>query len=374
MKKDKSHKERVNKAIAFEKPDKTPCDFAAVPEIWKKLGEYFGTQDREIILEYLGVDCRIISYDSFCKNPYISNNAMDENTAMERSSTGGMWRHQVADDSNRDIWGAHRKKVKTEFGFYDEFATYPLEKVETLEDIKEYSWPQPEWWDFSDIRKVISDLNKKVEYNIRYRVGSVFETAWSLYGFEKFLLDFAMRPEFPIYMMERISQIHCKNLKSVLEKAADMIDIIYFYDDIAAQNSLMISPQMYEDYVKPFHSDIIKIAKEYDKPVMIHCCGAIYPLIEEFINMGINILNPIQPLSPNMDPETLARKFSGRIAFHGGIDIQQLLPNGSTDEVKSQVELNKKILGKNGGYILAASHHIQADTSIENVLAMYNIT
>jgi len=90
--------------------------------------------------------------------------------------------------------------------------------------------------------------------------------------------------------------------------------------------------------------------------------------------MGINILNPIQPLSPNMDPETLARKFSGRIAFHGGIDIQQLLPNGSTDEVKSQVELNKKILGKNGGYILAASHHIQADTSIENVLAMYNIT
>jgi uroporphyrinogen decarboxylase len=173
--------------------------------------------------------------------------------------------------------------------------------------------------------------------------------------------------------MENIAQVHTANLRVVLEMAADQIDIIYFYDDIASQNSLLISPQMYKDYVQPFHREIIDISKNYGKPVMMHCCGSIYPLIEEFIEMGLNILNPIQPLALNMNPEKLAEEFGGRIAFHGGIDIQQLLPSGSPNEVKERVELNKRILGKEGGYILAGSHHIQADTPVENILVMYDI-
>lgn len=373
MKIDSTHKERVNKAISFQKTDRIPHDFAAVPEVWQKLGDYFGTQDREKILEYLDIDCRIVSYDSFCQHP--SSNAMvvDEKASMERSSIGGMWRRLEDDGSNRDIWGAHRRKVVNQFGAYDEFVSYPLEDAKTLENLNRYDWPESDWWDFSILNSVIDEINKKKKYNIRYRVGSVFETAWSLYGFEKFLLDLVLQPQIPLKIMDKIAKVHIANLKIVLNLAADNIDIVYFYDDIASQNSLLISPEMYKEFIQPYHREIINICKEYGKPVMMHCCGAIYPLIEEFIEMGLAILNPIQPLASNMNSENLAKEFGGRIAFHGGIDIQKLLPYATPTEVKKQVKLNARVLGKNGGYIMAGSHHIQFDTPIENILAMYNI-
>lgn len=370
---DYSHKDRVNQAISFLKPDRTPRDFAAVPEVWHKLGDYFGVHDRGKILQYLDTDCRVVSYDSFCQHPSISSSDVDENASMERSSIGGMWRKLEPDGSTRDIWGAHRQKVLHKYGAYDEFVSYPLENAQSLDDLNRYDWPQPQWWDFSGLRLAIDALNKKVVYNIRYRVGSVFETAWSLYGFENFLTDLAMRPQWPLNIMEHVAKVHLTNLKVVLEMAADQIDIVYFYDDIASQNSLLISPQMYKDYIQPYHSEIINISKKYGKPVMMHCCGSIYPLIEEFIEMGLAILNPIQPIAMNMNPEKLADEFSGRIAFHGGIDIQQLLPSGTPSEVEEQVEYNSRVLGKNGGYIMAGSHHIQADTPIKNILAMYNV-
>jgi uroporphyrinogen decarboxylase len=370
---DLSHKERVNRAISFLKPDRIPCDFAAVPEVWQKLGDYFGVQDREKIMEYLDIDCRVVSYDSFCQHPSISASEVNDNASMERSSTGGMWRMVEQDGSSRDIWGAHRRKVVHKYGSYDELASYPLEDAQSFEDLNRYDWPQPEWWDFSDLRKSIDALNINTLYNIRYRVGSVFETAWSLYGFEKFLTDLAMRPQWPLKIMEHVAQVHFANLKVVLETAADKIDIVYFYDDVASQNSLLISPQMYKDYIQPFHHEIIDISKNYGKPVMLHCCGSIYPLIEEFIEMGLSIINPIQPNALNMNPERLADEFGGRIAFHGGIDIQQLLPSGTPAEVEEQVKFNSQVLGKNGGYILAGSHHIQADTPVENILAMYDV-
>lgn len=370
---DYSHRNRVNQAISFQKPDRTPRDFAAVPEVWQKLGDFFGVQDREKILEFLDIDCRIVSYDSFCQNPSLPSIDVDDNASMERSSTGGMWRRLEPDGSNRDIWGAHRRKVVNNYGAYDEFVTYPLEDAKNLADLKKYDWPQPEWWDFSDLRSVIDELNKKNIYNIRYRVGSVFETAWSLYGFEKFLLDLALQPQLPLYIMEQVAKVHINNLKTILDLAADQIDIIYFYDDIASQNALMISPQMYKDYIQTYHQEIINISKKYGKPVMMHCCGSIYPLIEEFIKMGLSILNPIQPIAKNMNPEKLANEFGGRITFHGGIDIQKLLPFGTPTEVREQVGFISGVLSKNGGFIMSGSHHIQADTPVENILAMYNV-
>lgn len=370
---DYSHRNRVNQAISFQKPDRTPRDFAAVPEVWQKLGDFFGVQDREKILEFLDIDCRIVSYDSFCQNPSLPSIDVDDNASMERSSTGGMWRRLEPDGSNRDIWGAHRRKVVNNYGAYDEFVTYPLEDAKNLADLKKYDWPQPEWWDFSDLRSVIDELNKKNIYNIRYRVGSVFETAWSLYGFEKFLLDLALQPQLPLYIMEQVAKVHINNLKTILDLAADQIDIIYFYDDIASQNALMISPQMYKDYIQTYHQEIINISKKYGKPVMMHCCGSIYPLIEEFIKMGLSILNPIQPIAKNMNPEKLANEFGGRITFHGGIDIQKLLPFGTPTEVGEQVGFISGVLSKNGGFIMSGSHHIQADTPVENILAMYNV-
>ena len=372
--KDTSHKDRVNDAVAFQKPDRTPRDFAAVPEIWKSLSDHFATNDRNEILKELDVDCRIVSYDSFCHHPVTDSGEVDDNASMERSSIGGMWRKVEPDGSNRDIWGAHRKRIKHQFGSYDEFVSYPLEFSESIEDLERYIWPQSDWWRFDNLRSFIDGLNDEKVYNIRYRVGSVFETAWSIYNFEKFQLDLSLNPEMPLYVMKRIVEVHTENLREVLNIAGDLIDIVYFYDDIASQEGLLISPQMYETFLQPFHQEIIDIAHSYGKPTMMHCCGSIYSTIERFIDMKLAILNPIQPFAKNMNPENLAEEFGGRIAFHGGIDVQQFLPDASPEQVKEKVEYTSKLLGDNGGYIMAGSHHIQADVPIKNVLAMYGIS
>ena len=355
IKPDSIHKDRVNKAISFEKPDRTPRDFAASPEIWQKLGNYFATQDRNEILMKLDVDCRVVAADAFCSPPLNTGRKTDE------------------DGVNIDIWGARRKKIKIPTGHLEEYESYPLESAQTLEDLKKHVWPQPDWWDFGGLREFIDNINRSEIYNIRYRIGGFFETAWSLYNFEKFLLDLVLNPGMIRYVMERIAEIHIHNLNVVLESAADMIDIVYFYDDVASQNSLLISPGLYDEFIKSYHSKVIDTAARYNKPVMMHCCGSVYPLIETFIDMGLKILNPIQPSAKNMNPEKLIDEFGGRIVFHGGIDIQKFLPFATPEEVREKVEYTCNLLGSEGGYIMSGSHHIQSDTPVKNVLALYGI-
>jgi uroporphyrinogen decarboxylase len=362
----------MKRAIAFRKPDRTPRDFAAVPEIWRKLQEHFGTQDRNAILKALDVDGRVISYDSFCHPPDVSQDEIDLNASHERSSIGGMWRRVEPDGSNRDIWGAHRRKVTTPFGALDEFASFPLEGANSVDDLKRHNWPTPDWWDFSGLRPTIENINNSTNYSIRYRIGSVFETAWSLRGLERFLMELAIDPALPLYIMERIAEVHLENLRRVLEHAGDLIDIVYFYDDLASQEGLLLSAEMYQRCIQPHHQRIIGLAARYSKPTMMHSCGSVYPLINHLIKMGLNILNPIQPSAKNMNPEKLAEEFGGRLVFHGGIDVQQFLPKATPEQVKEKVHYICELLGRNGGYILAGSHHLQADVPLENVLAMYS--
>jgi uroporphyrinogen decarboxylase len=366
-----SSRERVKCALRFEKPDRTPRDFAAAPAVWQRLSEHFQTTDRDAILRRLGVDCRVVSYDSFCRCPDVDEPAVDMQASLERSSTGGMWRRVEPDGSNRDIWGAHRRRITDGFAEHEHFASHPLAQAESVEDLKRYRWPSPDWWDFGGLAECIQRLNEQGPVHVRYRVGSVFETAWSLAGFEKFLLDLACQPELPCYIMERITEVHLENFRQVLETAGDGIDMVYFYDDIGTTTALLISPETYERCIQPFHQRLIDLAAGHGKPVMLHSCGAVHDMIPRWIDMGLNVLNPIQPLARSMDPERLAADFGGRIAFHGGIDIQELLPKGRPDEVRERVARVSEILGAHGGYIMAGSHHIQADAPLENVLAMY---
>ena len=369
--KDTSYRDRVKAALSFEKPDRTPCDFAAVPEVWERLSTHFSLADRNAILEKLEVDCRVVSYDSFCQNPHVDRRMVDLEISQERSSVGGMWRKLEPDGSNRDIWGAHRRKVPGHTGAQDQFASFPLAQTTSLEDLPSYDWPHSDWWDFSLLRPEIMKLNETAVHSIRFRLGSVFETSWSLCGFEKFLLDLTLNPTLPTYVMERVSEVHLENLRKVLNEAGDLIDIVYFYDDIATQQGLLISPKMYEQFVQPFHQQIIDVCKEFAIPTMMHCCGSVYPMIRTLIRMGLRILNPIQPTAKEMGPERLREEFGEELVFHGGIDIQRFLPSASAAQVEEEVKRICQILGKQGGYIMSGSHHLQAETPIENILAMY---
>lgn len=367
-------RDRVNDAIRHRKPDRTPRDFAAVPDIWRRLQKHFGTTQRSEVLRHLGVDCRVISYDSFCQDPAINPGEVDWDASEERSSVGEMWRRVLPDGSNLDIWGAHRCKVANDFGVLDQFASHPLADATSVEDLAGYRWPTPDWWDFRTLSKAIAAQNEDAIHHIRYRAGSVFETAWSLVGFERFLSDLAIQPALPTYIMERLGEVHLANLEKVLRQAGDQIDVVYFYDDLASQNGLLLSRTMYDRFIRPHHQRIIDIAARFGKPTMMHCCGSIYPLLPQLLEMGLAVLNPVQPRARNMAHDKLAREFGGRLAFHGGIDIQDFLPRATPEQVREQVATTGELLGAEGGYIMSGSHHIQADTPLENILAMYALS
>jgi uroporphyrinogen decarboxylase len=381
-------RERVLTALRHEEPDRVPVDFLATPEIWQRLvekirpdvervghSEYFDPA-WEAILRHFDVDCRVLSYDQFFDPP---ESVLREGAkvewweALSRSTPNRMWRQRLPSDDYYDLWAHHIRLVENQSGKYEEFATWPLSSATSVEDLKKHPWPEPDWWDFSPLPDIIKQLDSHEEFHIRFRIGSIFEIAWQLRGMQEFLMDLPLQPEIPIYLMERLTDIYVENTRRVLDLISDRLDMVYFYDDVATQNSLMISQQMWRDYVRPCHMRIIEVARSYNMPIMYHCDGALYPLLPEIVEMGVDLLNPVQADAKGMDPQRLKDEFGDRLCFHGGIDIIKTLPRGTVEDVKTEVAERIRVLGENGGYVMASSHHIQSDTPLDNVFAMYDL-
>lgn len=360
-----THRERVNLAISHKETDRVPRDFAAEPGIWKKLFEEYGFENKEAVLKYFDCDMRVVSFDFEC---FFKPNEESKKTLSTKT-----WRHSN-NGIYTDAWGAKRRIVENDFGTYEELTEYPLADAQTIDDIKKHPFPSPDDWDFSSLRDVCNKISDNGEYHLRYRIGANFEVAWSLLGLEKCFMDMVLNPDMVSYLMDRILEIHLVNLERVLEEASDLIDMVYHYDDVAHQKGLLMSEDMWGDFIAKRHEKIYALAKKYGKQTMYHSCGAVRPLINRFIDIGLDVLNPIQPLAEGMDFPEIKKEFGDKITFHGGIDIQETLPKGSVSDVTSEVERALNILGKNGGYILSPAHHVQSDTPIENVFAIYGVS
>lgn len=383
-----SPRERVATALAHREPDRVPVDFAATPEVWDKLiahlqadvaetgpSEYMDPS-REAVLRALNIDCRVISYDMFCSAPpeiLPTGAAVDWWSTLNRSTPARMWRLRHADGTLSDIWGTRSRVVENPFGSYEEFAAWPLAGASSIADLKQHPWPQPDWWDFSDLTAILDELDAHQEYHVRFRVGSIFEIAWQLRGMERFLMDLALDPSIPLYIMDRLTEVYVEILHRALDLAGGRIDMTYFYDDVSTQDALMMSKRMWRQFIQPRHQQLVELSHQYGKPTMYHCDGAIRGLIPELIDMGIDVLNPIQPDAEGMELGPLKAEFGDRLAFHGGIDIRDVLPHGTTTEVEAAVRQTVSVLGEGGGYILCSAHHIQPDTPVENVLAMHQL-
>ena len=244
--------------------------------------------------------------------------------------------------------------------------------VQTVADLEAHPWPEPDWWDFSPLPDLVAALDATGERHVRFRIGSVFEIGWQLRGMQEFLMDLLIAPEIPRFIMGRLCDVLVENTRRVIDVLGDRLDMVYFYDDVATQNSLMVSPETWRSEVVPHHRRLIEAAHERGVPVMYHCDGAIYPLIPELIELGVDLLNPVQPDAKDMDAARLKREFGDRLCFHGGVDIMRTLPTGTTEQVAAEVRERVEVLGAGGGYVLASSHHIQPDTPTENVVAMYD--
>ncbi len=348
--------ERAEVALTHREPDRVPFDFWAVPEVWEKLRGALGFSDNfpaadEEVLRLLGIDCRLVT------PRYVGSRA-----------------RELPDGTYIDAWGTHRRKVVNEFSAYGEYASHPLAAAETVGDVLAWDWASTDDWDVSGVRNQCEQLNDGLRYHLRYEVGGIFEWSWALRGFERFLLDLVEKPEIACAIMDRFTDLYIANTVRVIEAAGGLLDMVYTYDDVGMQSGLLISPRMWSEYILPRHQRLNAAirAAVYPVKIMYHSCGAVYPLIEAFIDeMGIDVLNPLQPRAAGMDPVRIKAEFGRRLSFHGAVDIQHTLPHGTPDEVRAEVVERCQSLGRGGGYICASAHYLQADTPLENIVAMY---
>jgi uroporphyrinogen decarboxylase len=277
------------------------------------------------------------------------------------------------DGSFIDPMGHHRKIVEHPYGTYFEYAGFPLADARTVDDIYAYPWPQADWWDVSHIADEIAMLDRRGEYCLLYEAGAVFEPAWGLRGLERFLVDLVREPEIAEAIMTRWTDFWIELACKVLDAADGRIDIAWTWDDVGTQEGPMISPRMWERLVKPHHVRLNQALRRYGVTIMYHSCGSIVPFIEGFIDMGVQILNPLQPRAKGMDLGWIKKTYGDRLSFHGGMDIQHTLPHGTVEDVEAEVRDRIMTLGASGGYILAPAHMLQADTPPANIVAMYDV-
>jgi uroporphyrinogen decarboxylase len=273
--------------------------------------------------------------------------------------------HEHDGESHTDDWGIQWTR---NFSF-NQISRFPLAGA-SREAVLAYEFPN------SEIReKLLRLMDPVVAAAGRFFIGCdvspcVFEMYWRLRGMEDAMLDIASDPELAGEMFRRCADFSIDLGRQACRRFP--LDWYWTGDDIAGQTCMMMSPAAWRRLVKPHLARVFEIGKQRKLPVAYHCCGALRPIIEDLIEIGMDILNPVQSTCPGMDPIELKREFGSRLTFMGGVDTQYLLPNGTADEVRRETEtLLDAMTAGGGGYILAASHTISPETPEANIFAMY---
>jgi len=271
-----------------------------------------------------------------------------------------------------DSWGSGQREIAPGEWFP---GVHPLAEATEIAEIEAHPWPEAkDPTRFARATEVASDLADTGEYAVMATPWLLFpfERAFAMQGMDTFLLNMAMRPKFAQALLERIAQSCEEIMSGFLEAVGDKIDIIKIGDDLGTESSLLISPQMYRQMLKPIHAAFIQsIKSQTSARVFFHTDGDVFPLIDDFIEIGVDILNPIQTSAGKMaNLEELKRRYGKDLVFCGAIDTKRILPNGTPEEVRDEVRRAIDILGPGGGYMVSSVHTIMNDVPPKNILAM----
>ncbi len=371
-----SPRERVLAAINHEEPDRVPIIIGVSNATGIKMKPY-----REIkkIVHVTAPDKYLYQW------PELGTAQVDERIMRRlRSDVRGVTdlepKHILQANRQRpphsnyiDSWGSGAIEIAPDEWFP---GVHPLLDATTVEEVENYSaWP-----DMTDPSRVahVAGVARKLAKENEYAILATpwllfpFERAYAMQGLENFLLNMGLHPDFAVALLKKNAE-QCKALMGpFLDQLGPNVDIIKIGDDLGTQESLMISPKMYREMLKPIHADFIRFIKERTHAkVFFHTDGDVEPLIEDFIEIGVDILNPIQTSAGRMsDLKSLKEKYGDRIVFCGAVDTHRLLPFGTAEEVRQEVKRIIQTLGPGGGFMLGAVHTIMDDVPAENVLAM----
>lgn len=363
-------KERVLAAINHQMPDKLPTDLGTtnctsiVQSTYAALKKLYGLEkpdkllfrpfhimqvDEEILVD-LGIDTRAVpgNLEAYPLN------WLDKNTYVDNR---GVTFHMP------------------ENGLYFSMIAHPLADCESVEEIEScYTWPDfnvPEA--VTGLRERAKKLHDENEYAIVGDLldGAIFETAWNLRGMENFLADLLADEELAHHILRGVTDFQKQRMAQYLGEVGEYLDVVFVGDDLATASSTLMSPETYRTMIKPYHKEYFEFIKSRTKAKLLyHSCGSIAPLLDDLIEIGVDMLDPIQTKAANMDPESLKERFGGRVVFWGAVDSYDIMPKGSEQDVKREVEHLAHTLGPTG-YVLCENHNIQADIPPENVITMY---
>ncbi len=370
-------RERVITALNHEEPDRIPIDLGGFQtgihkKAYRDLINYLGFEEdiqtldpvqqlavpSERILEKFHVDIRYVTAQSpqgFSGE--IQTNVRDGRTWYDLKDEWGV------------VWSMPADQM-----LYMDISYHPLADA-TIADLERYPWPDgSDPSRFRDVRAKALAIRENTPYALSSGIcGVTYEICWYMRGLERWFLDMIENPMFCEVLIDHTAQFWVDWMAGFLKEVGDLLDVIMIGDDLAGQHGPLFSPDFYRRVVRPRQQRVVDTIKKHTQAkIWYHTCGDCSELIPDLIEMGIDILNPVQISTPGMDPKTLKRKYGKNLVFWGGgIDAQHVLPFASPDRVKEEVRKNIEIFKPGGGYVFNNVHNIQAGIPPQNIVAMY---
>jgi uroporphyrinogen decarboxylase len=373
--------ERVKAALEHKEPDRIPFDLGGSVltgmnrHCYANLRNYLGMPKKTIelydemqqlaridddIVEKLKIDVRCVDPSSPSIKGLVKDVERDGNYYKMTDEWGIEW--------NMPVVGGH----------YFDMTKRPLEFAETIEDLNNFPWPDPKDPARFATLKTRADkyvFEDKKAYILGRQYAGIWETALWMSGFEKFFCDMILNEDFAHALMNKITELKMQYWEKALDAVGENVLVISEADDLATQNSLLCSEDLYKKLVHPYHKKLFSFIKQKAKNkvyIFYHSCGSLVPLIPYLIDEGIDILNPVQVNATGMDTKMLKREFGKDITFWGGgVDTQHVLPFGSPEDVREEVKRRIDDLAPGGGFIFNSVHNVQSDVPPENFMAMW---
>ena len=344
-----SSKERVLTAFARQVPDRVPINYLSNPDIDGRLKRHFGLarDDDEGLRQALDVDFRSV------RAPYVGPRLHEEQPGINVDP----------------LWGIHRRYVEHESGAYWDYTDFPLQDADQ-ETVASWPLPSPDDYDYGGIEAA---CERYVEYAINGAAGfgDIINGNGFLRGMEQTLIDLVTDNPAGLLLADRRVAIQVEITRRAIEAAKGKFDFLWLGEDVGTQRGPIISMQLFRKHIRPRYRAFCDLGRAYDLPLMMHCCGSSSWAFEEFIDMGITVVDTLQPEAKDMDPAYLKSEFGDRLAFHGCISTAGPVAYGTVDEVIADCRQKLRVMMPGGGYCFAPTHQLQDNSPTENVLAMY---
>ena len=342
-------KERVLTTFAREEPDRVPVDYFANLGIDARLKGHFGLgiNDDERLRQALGIDFREVSA------PYAGPRLFDDVPGRDV-----------------DCWGVHRMWIEHPSGGYWDFVDFPLKEA-TLADVEAWPMPAADDFDYAQIRDQCKAYGEYAVYVGNPGLADCINSTGFLRSMEQVLIDLITDEEACLRYMDRKCAVQLAVTERVLEAAEGGIDFLWMGEDLGTQHAPLISKELYRKHIRPRHQPFVDLAKSYDLPVMLHSCGSSSWAYEDFIEMGIDVVDTLQPEAKDMSPRYLKQTYGDRLAFHGAISTAGVVAHGSVEDTIADVRDTLEIMMPGGGYALSPTHMLQDNSQLENVLSIY---